>query len=41
MRMKGVRKAPGCSWILVKGRVHVFLLGDRLEPQGEYMLLHI
>jgi pentatricopeptide repeat protein len=41
MRMKGVRKAPGCSWILVKGKVHVFSLRERLEPQGEYMLLHI
>ncbi|CAI8589071.1 unnamed protein product [Vicia faba] len=41
MRMKGVRKAPGCSWILVKGRVHVFSSGDRLDPQGEDMLLQI
>ncbi|KAK7309094.1 hypothetical protein RJT34_05562 [Clitoria ternatea] len=41
MRMKGVRKAPGCSWILVKGRVYVFSPGDRLEPQVEDMLLHI
>ncbi|XP_027362632.1 pentatricopeptide repeat-containing protein At1g32415, mitochondrial [Abrus precatorius] len=41
MRMKGVRKTPGCSWILVKGRVHVFYSGDRLEPQVEEMLLQI
>ncbi|KAK7307737.1 hypothetical protein VNO77_41063 [Canavalia gladiata] len=32
MRMKGVRKAPGCSWILVKGSIHVFSSGDRFEP---------
>lgn len=30
MRMKGVRKAPGCSWILVKGTVHVFSSDDKL-----------
>lgn len=41
MRMKGVRKAPGCSWILEKGSVHVFSSGDRLDPQGEDMLLLI
>ncbi|XP_061343919.1 pentatricopeptide repeat-containing protein At1g32415, mitochondrial [Gastrolobium bilobum] len=41
MRVKGVRKAPGCSWILVKGRVHVFSSGDRLVPQVEDMLLQI
>lgn len=39
MRMKGVRKAPGCSWILVKGKVHAFSSGDRLDPQAEEMLL--
>ncbi|XP_057456648.1 pentatricopeptide repeat-containing protein At1g32415, mitochondrial-like [Lotus japonicus] len=41
MRIKGVRKAPGCSWILVKGRVHVFSSGDRLEPHVEDILLQI
>lgn len=30
MRMKGVRKAPGCSWILVKGTVHIFFSDDKL-----------
>ncbi|XP_020987838.1 pentatricopeptide repeat-containing protein At1g32415, mitochondrial-like [Arachis duranensis] len=35
MRLKGMRKRPGCSWILVKGRVHVFSSGDRLEQQGD------
>ncbi|KAI4327234.1 hypothetical protein L6164_019719 [Bauhinia variegata] len=33
MGLKGVRKTPGCSWILVKGRVHMFVSGDRLYPQ--------
>ncbi|KAL2348242.1 hypothetical protein Fmac_002242 [Flemingia macrophylla] len=34
MRMKGVRKAPGCSWILVKGTVHIFSSDDKLHPRG-------
>ncbi|KAK7252722.1 hypothetical protein RIF29_36884 [Crotalaria pallida] len=41
MRLKGVRKAPGCSWILVKGRLHVFSSGDRLEPLAEDTLLQM
>ncbi|KAF7828525.1 pentatricopeptide repeat-containing protein [Senna tora] len=39
MSLKGVRKAPGYSWINLKGRVHIFSLGDRLHPQVEEMLL--
>ncbi|XP_011621721.2 pentatricopeptide repeat-containing protein At1g32415, mitochondrial [Amborella trichopoda] len=35
MGHKGVRKYPGCSWILVKGRLHLFLAGDRSHPQIE------
>lgn len=34
MGLKGVRKFPGCSWILLKGRVHVFLSGDRPHPES-------
>lgn len=34
MGVKGVRKVPGCSWILLKGRVHVFFSGDRSHPQS-------
>ncbi|CAA6673809.1 unnamed protein product [Spirodela intermedia] len=29
MRAKGVRKAPGMSWVVVRGRTHAFLSGDR------------
>nr|XP_004301707.2 PREDICTED: pentatricopeptide repeat-containing protein At1g32415, mitochondrial [Fragaria vesca subsp. vesca]XP_011465186.1 PREDICTED: pentatricopeptide repeat-containing protein At1g32415, mitochondrial [Fragaria vesca subsp. vesca] len=39
MGLKGVRKVPGCSWILVQGRVNVFLSGDILHPDVGEMLL--
>lgn len=39
MGLKGVRKVPGCSWILLKGEVHVFLSGDKLKPEMDEMLL--
>ncbi|MED6171467.1 hypothetical protein PIB30_040986 [Stylosanthes scabra] len=38
MRLKGMRKTPGCSWILVKGRVHVFSSGDIPEAQEDIYL---
>ena len=38
MGLKGVKKFPGCSWILVQGRVNVFLSGDKLHPDVEEML---
>ncbi|KAF5745663.1 pentatricopeptide repeat-containing protein [Tripterygium wilfordii] len=38
MVLKGVRKIPGCSWILLRGRVHVFLSGDKLDLQVNEML---
>ncbi|XP_062110205.1 pentatricopeptide repeat-containing protein At2g33680 [Humulus lupulus] len=33
MKMRGVSKEPGCSWIELKSRVHVFVVGDELHPQ--------
>ncbi|XP_042504394.1 pentatricopeptide repeat-containing protein At2g33680 [Macadamia integrifolia] len=33
MRLRGVNKEPGCSWIEVKSRVHVFVVGDQLHPE--------
>lgn len=33
MRDKGVRKNPGCSWIEVDNRVHVFTVDDTSHPQ--------
>lgn len=33
MREKGVQKDPGCSWIEVCNRVHVFTVNDTSHPQ--------
>ncbi|WOG83939.1 hypothetical protein DCAR_0103118 [Daucus carota subsp. sativus] len=33
MREKGVKKNPGCSWIEVDNRVHVFTVDDTSHPQ--------
>eukprot|EP01018_Ginkgo_biloba_P025321 Gb_09960 [translate_table: standard] len=35
MKDRGLKKKPGCSWIEVKNRVYVFLVGDRSHPQTE------
>ncbi|KAK8567470.1 hypothetical protein V6N13_105435 [Hibiscus sabdariffa] len=32
MRIKGVRKEPGCSWIKYKGNVHIFSADDQTSP---------
>ncbi|KAF5208202.1 Pentatricopeptide repeat [Thalictrum thalictroides] len=32
MRDRGVKKEPGCSWIEVANKVHVFLVGDTKHP---------
>ncbi|KAL2322501.1 hypothetical protein Fmac_026880 [Flemingia macrophylla] len=33
MKTKGIRKSPGCSWIEVNNRVHVFSVDDTSHPQ--------
>ena len=35
MKERGVRKAPGQSWIEVKGRTHVFFAEDTLHPERD------
>ncbi|KAF3772774.1 putative pentatricopeptide repeat-containing protein [Nymphaea thermarum] len=35
MRERGLRKPPGCSYIELQQRVHIFLAGDRSHPQAE------
>ncbi|XP_042390287.1 pentatricopeptide repeat-containing protein At3g14730-like [Zingiber officinale] len=43
MSQKGVRKAPGCSWVEVAGaRLHAFVAGDQNHPEAEeiYTALH-
>lgn len=29
---QGLKKSPGCSWIEVKGKFHIFVAGDRANP---------
>ncbi|KAG0465150.1 hypothetical protein HPP92_019314 [Vanilla planifolia] len=43
MLEKGVKRVPGCSWIEVQGRLHVFFNGDRRHSQADdiYFLLRI
>ncbi|KAJ4728764.1 Pentatricopeptide repeat-containing protein [Melia azedarach] len=38
MGLKGVRKVPGCSWIMLNGKVHMFLSGHKIEPQADEIL---
>eukprot|EP01018_Ginkgo_biloba_P024207 Gb_01226 [translate_table: standard] len=35
MKDRGLKKKPGCSWIELKNKVHVFFVGDRLHPQSD------
>ncbi|XP_008240808.2 PREDICTED: pentatricopeptide repeat-containing protein At2g35030, mitochondrial [Prunus mume] len=41
MKEKGLKKQPGCSWIEVGNKVHVFVVGDKSHYQSEliYSLL--
>eukprot|EP01018_Ginkgo_biloba_P022394 Gb_02038 [translate_table: standard] len=32
---KGLKRRPGCSWIQVNNRIHMFLVGDRSHPQTD------
>uniref|UniRef100_A0A7N0RA32 Pentatricopeptide repeat-containing protein n=1 Tax=Kalanchoe fedtschenkoi TaxID=63787 RepID=A0A7N0RA32_KALFE len=32
MKLRGVSKSPGCSWIELKNQVHVFVVGDQMHP---------
>ncbi|KAK9112292.1 hypothetical protein Scep_019811 [Stephania cephalantha] len=33
MKIQGVNKEPGCSWIEIKNQVHVFVVGDLMHPE--------
>ncbi|XP_077209966.1 pentatricopeptide repeat (PPR) superfamily protein isoform X2 [Tasmannia lanceolata] len=35
MTEKGIRKEPGCSWIELERKIHVFILGDKSHPQTD------
>lgn len=34
-RLKGIRKSPGCSWIIMKDKVHSFFAGDKSHADIE------
>ncbi|KAG7971556.1 hypothetical protein I3843_07G140300 [Carya illinoinensis] len=33
MKLRGVNKDPGCSWIDLKSMTHVFVVGDQMHPR--------
>lgn len=35
MKVKGLKKDPGCSWIEVGNRLHTFITRDRSHPQSD------
>ncbi|RZC46110.1 hypothetical protein C5167_039065 [Papaver somniferum] len=35
MRVSGVKKEPGCSWIEIQREVHIFLAGDKFYRKNE------
>ncbi|POO00311.1 DYW domain containing protein [Trema orientale] len=35
LKSQGMRKTPGCSWIEVNGKAHMFLGGDTSHPQAK------
>ncbi|KAF3442034.1 hypothetical protein FNV43_RR15950 [Rhamnella rubrinervis] len=41
MKEKGMKRVPGCSWIEIRNKVHVFVTGDRNHPHKDqiYMVL--
>ncbi|XP_027339392.1 pentatricopeptide repeat-containing protein At2g13600 [Abrus precatorius] len=43
MRQQGVVKQPGCSWIEIQSRVHVFMVKDKKHPHKKdiYLVLKI
>eukprot|EP01018_Ginkgo_biloba_P030279 Gb_21442 [translate_table: standard] len=35
MKERGLKKVPGCSWIVIEKKVHAFLAGDKSHPQSK------
>ncbi|KAJ0509041.1 putative tetratricopeptide-like helical domain superfamily, DYW domain-containing protein [Helianthus annuus] len=35
LKTRGVKKNPGCSWIEIDGKVHMFLGGDKSHPMSD------
>ncbi|OMO79526.1 hypothetical protein COLO4_24403 [Corchorus olitorius] len=34
-KSKGIKKSPGCSWVILKDKVHLFLSGDQSHMDSE------
>ena len=34
MKERGLRKAPGCSWISIYGKTHCFYVADKAHPHS-------
>lgn len=34
MKQRGLRKAPGCSWININGKTHCFYVADKAHPHS-------
>ncbi|XP_010518872.1 PREDICTED: pentatricopeptide repeat-containing protein At1g32415, mitochondrial [Tarenaya hassleriana] len=41
MGLKGVKKSPGCSWVVVNGKGHVFLSGDKVTCEVVHTTLSL
>lgn len=39
MKGKGMKRTPGCSWIEIRDKVHVFTTGDRRHAQTDEMYM--
>ncbi|XP_057979457.1 pentatricopeptide repeat-containing protein At2g39620 [Malania oleifera] len=37
MNETGLKKTPGCSWVEIKNKVHLFRVGDKSHPEFESM----
>ncbi|XP_006644178.2 pentatricopeptide repeat-containing protein At2g33680 [Oryza brachyantha] len=35
MRLRGINKDPGCSWVELNSQVHVFVVGEQQHPEAE------
>lgn len=35
MKDKGLRKAPGCSWITINSETHCFFVADKAHPHSD------
>lgn len=43
LKCQGMKKSPGCSWVEINGKAHLFIGGDTSHPQAKeiYMLLEM